>query len=51
MPSQPFLSFQVCIDRSDVILIPLPWYMRNSFALATFNTVSLDLILANCTMT
>ena len=49
-PPQLFLSFQVCVDRSDVILIPVPWYVRNFFALATFNTVPLDPIFANCTM-
>ena len=51
IPCQPFLSFQVCVDRCVIFLIFLPLYVRNFFALEAFNTVSLHLIFANCTMT
>ena len=46
-----FLACQVSVDRSDIILMFLPLYVRNLFPLATFKIDSLDLRFANCFIT
>ena len=48
---QSFLAFQFSVDKSKVILIFLPLYIRNLFPLAALKMVSLVLRFASFTLT